>query len=465
MAGPEDVAQAVYQLYTESEDELLRLIARRTLKGGDMPNWLRQKLAEVGGLKKEAAQVVSGLAKAESIAKTGIREGFDQGVARAVFELRQYRPLVAGAVFGVTNKPTVNAMTRATVRSLRGTYLPIIRSITDGYRSVVYGVSTLVTTGVTTRLEASAKALERFAKSGITGFKDKAGRQWNMGSYAEMAVRTSTAQASVEGHIETLVANGHNLVIVSNSPEECPMCRPWEGKVLKLNSDIPGPYPTVDEAIAGGLFHPNCTHRLGAYIEGLTKPMEDTENPMGYEDRQRDRYNERMTRYWKRREALAVTDKDKAYCRGAVKEWQKKKREFVKESAKVRQVAEAARIKQVAEVARIKQVAEAEKARLIAEAARVKPLTLKLDYPENLVPKNAQVLIDRMESGDNREVGRKARKEEKLGEFSDGFIDAVKRSIQLRNTSNIGTSTQSGRIDRILNIRDTSGRAVSRKSY
>ena len=447
MAGPEDVAQAVYQLYTESEDELLRLIARRTLRGGDMPNWLRQKLAEVGGLKKEAAQVVSGLAKAESIAKTGIREGFDQGVARAVFELGQYRPLVAGAVFGVTNKPTVNAMTRATVRSLRGTYLPIVRSITDGYRSVVYGVSTLVTTGVTTRLEASAKALERFAKSGITGFKDRAGRQWNMGSYAEMAVRTSTAQASVEGHIETLVANGHNLVIVSNSPEECPMCRPWEGKVLKLDAARPDPYPSLDEAIAGGLFHPNCTHRLGAYIEGLTKPMENTENPMGYEDRQKQRYNERMTRYWKRREALAVTDKDKAYCRSAVKKWQKKKREFVKETGKVRQVA------------------EAEKARLIVEAAKVKQLTLKLDYPENLVPKNAQSLIDRMESGDNREVGRRARKEEERGEFSDGFIDAVKRSIQLRNTSNIGTSTQSGRIDRILNIRDTSGKATSRKSY
>lgn len=64
-------------------------------------------------------------------------------------------------------------------------------------------------------------------------------------------------------------------------------------------------YPSVKSAIANGLFHPGCTHTLGAYIPGLTKPLEDTENPKGYAERQVQRGHERKIRHWKRRIATA----------------------------------------------------------------------------------------------------------------------------------------------------------------
>jgi len=94
-----------------------------------------------------------------------------------------------------------------------------------------------------------------------------------------------------------------------------------------------------------------------------------------------------------------------------------------------------------------------------------KKITVQIDYPEDLVPDNVQVLVDRLESADNREVARKAKQEEENGEFSDGLIDAVKKSIQLRNRSNVSSvgASRIDRIDRILNIRNTDGKATSRK--
>lgn len=39
-----------------------------------------------------------------------------------------------------------------------------------------------------------------------------------------------------------------------------------DGKVLSLTGETPG-YPTMDEAKAAGLFHPNCRHLYGLYVE------------------------------------------------------------------------------------------------------------------------------------------------------------------------------------------------------
>ncbi|WP_368661496.1 phage minor capsid protein [Streptomyces sp. NA04227] len=55
---------------------------------------------------------------------------------------------------------------------------------------------------------------------GINGFVDKAGRNWDMAAYAEMAVRSVTARAAIEGHIDALAKIRGGLVIVS-------LMRPW----------------------------------------------------------------------------------------------------------------------------------------------------------------------------------------------------------------------------------------------
>src|SRR5665811_128998 len=102
--------------------------------------------------------------------------------------------------------------------------------------------------------------------------RDRAGRNWQLESYTEMATRTGSGHAMIEGRLQTYQAAGRDLVIVSDAPEECPWCRKYEGQVLSI-SGKDSKHPSVASARAGGLLHPGCRHDLRPYIAGLTKRL------------------------------------------------------------------------------------------------------------------------------------------------------------------------------------------------
>lgn len=53
---------------------------------------------------------------------------------------------------------------------------------------------------------------------------------------------------------------------LNTSTRTCDKRSPWGGKVLSLTGETPG-YPTMAEAKAAGLFHPNCRHTYSLWIE------------------------------------------------------------------------------------------------------------------------------------------------------------------------------------------------------
>jgi hypothetical protein len=254
--------------------------------------------------------------------------------------------------------PGADAITRliwSGVSKLRGTYTPILRWALDAYRTVVAAYSSGALAGTHTRLRAAQIAWEELIGRGITGFTDKAGRRWELASYVEMAMRSTTAQAAVEGHLDRLREAGINLVIVSNAPQECVKCRRWEGKVLTrtgpegtrtiqaehgirdgvmVDVEIAG---TVTEAILAGLMHPNCRHSLSAYLPGVTRPMTNTADPQGDKDRQRLRALERKVREWKRKEAGALDEPSRKRAAAKVRAWQAEIRHHVDETGLIRQ--------------------------------------------------------------------------------------------------------------------------------
>lgn len=105
-------------------------------------------------------------------------------------------------------------------------------------------------------------------KEGLVALVDRGGRKWSLESYANMLTRTMLVRTANEGLKNRLVKNGYDLVQVSDHVAECELCRPWEGKILSMSGKHPN-YPTVDKAQEGGLFHPNCRHRLLPYHEKL----------------------------------------------------------------------------------------------------------------------------------------------------------------------------------------------------
>lgn len=121
---------------------------------------------------------------------------------------------------------------------------------------------------------ASKKMLQDMQNKGITAFVDKAGREWSLQAYGNMAVRTTARQAQVAA---ILTADDHDLWQIVKIGSTCPVCAALEGRVYSKSGTNPD-YPPltlafgkVDPAGADDLtntylnIHPNCLHSLIKY--------------------------------------------------------------------------------------------------------------------------------------------------------------------------------------------------------
>jgi hypothetical protein len=165
----------------------------------------------------------------------------------------------------------VLALERSIVRGLQGTHFAILRQNMDVYRRVVSEALELGVSGVETRRNVSNRILASFERQGVVGFKDRLGRPWKLGRYANMAARTGIAQAHLQGTVDRLGAHNVSLGRIPDAPEECELCRPWENRVVSLVGRVEGVEYTLDDAKAAGLFHPNCKHGIVAYIPELER--------------------------------------------------------------------------------------------------------------------------------------------------------------------------------------------------
>jgi len=214
----------------------------------------------------------------------------------------------------------------------------ITRFADDAYRAATVEASALQTSQGKTPARAQEHAWARLMDQGITGFTDKAGREWTLESYAEMAVRTATARAYRDSSEERMTALGVSLFTISNTGRPCKLCLPWEGRVLAAtgagtfteNGVVFDVAATIQEAIAAGLFHPNCRHTLVAYRPGVTllRPTEwGPAQEQAYQDTQRLRALERRVRAAKDQYDNALTPVDRARARQRIADTQAQIRE------------------------------------------------------------------------------------------------------------------------------------------
>lgn len=89
-------------------------------------------------------------------------------------------------------------------------------------------------------------------------FMDAAGRTWDDGRYLQMLVRTTTARVARDSYFDTLVKNGDDLAIVQNADgEACDICNAWDGVIISITG-ASEKYPSYNNALDAGCFHPNC---------------------------------------------------------------------------------------------------------------------------------------------------------------------------------------------------------------
>lgn len=339
----EDLSTGVRDLYADAEERLLSMMARYLADGIDAPRWMESKLADVQALRRGAQAIVEELGKATSLeVHEAVAEAYNVGARAGIAELGALDDATVARLAEQTpGTRRADRLAMETVQIVTDSHRGILRGVEDTYRQVIAQAAATPLIGVETRRQATQTVVQRLTERGITSFVDRSGRAWSMPSYAEMATRTAVGRAAVEAHADQLKAADVDLVIVSNSPHECPLCRPWEGKVLTLSG--PGGKRTIeaehatedgemvrvevagslDEARRAGLQHPNCKHTVGAYLPGLTRtPTNAARDPKGYEATQRQREIERHIRKYKLRAASAVDPAAKRQAEARVRQWQ-----------------------------------------------------------------------------------------------------------------------------------------------
>ena len=339
----EGMALDMAAVFGRAETRLLRLMAKYLSTGADSPGWAEAKLLELQTFRRRAEAIAeaAGL-EAGELLPVVLQRAYVRGQVAAEGELAALPDVDTEDTPPRHAERRVAALVQAQRAVADGMPQRIVRQAADVYQRVVSRAVAGTVTGAGTRLQDAQAALDDFASRGVTTFRDVSGRRWELASYVEMATRTATTEAAVQGHLDRLEDSGIPLVIVSDSSRECERCRPWEGKILSrgpVDAMVPNARTgklervrvdgTVSEARSGGLFHPNCTHNLTGYIPGATRAHQAGDNARGYAERQELRRLERKVREWKRREAAAMSPEAERKARAKVREWQGRIRDHV----------------------------------------------------------------------------------------------------------------------------------------
>lgn len=115
---------------------------------------------------------------------------------------------------------------------------------------------------ISDRVKASLKA------GGVTGLVDKRGAKWELDRYAAMLARTKLMEARNTGVANKMLQNGYDLVEITGGNSTHAACAKWEYKIVSLMGKTEG-YPTLADAKADGIFHPNCQHHYNIVHSNL----------------------------------------------------------------------------------------------------------------------------------------------------------------------------------------------------
>lgn len=209
----------------------------------------------------------------------------------------------------------------------------VLRRMDDVYRRTVYSEQIKLAAGGKTLDRAIDEATKQFLQKGIDCIEYKNGHRVNIASYAEMALRTASHRATLLGEGKKRDELGIHTVVVSAHANTCPLCAPWQGKVLVDDVFSSGTkeeaarlgYPLLSEAIKAGLLHPNCRHTIATYFPGITpipaipdeKKAQET-----YEAEQKQRAIERRIKKWKRIAEGTMDAKNRTYAQQKIRDAQ-----------------------------------------------------------------------------------------------------------------------------------------------
>lgn len=192
----------------------------------------------------------------------------------------------AAAEFFRVNDRKLDALIEATMQDMQKAETAILRMTNDQYRKIIYNAQVYANTGAGAYEKAVDMATRDFLSAGINCIEYSNGARHTLADYADMAIRTASKRAYLQGEGQKRQEWGVDTVIINKRGNPCPLCLPWVGKVLIDDVWSGGSktgksattgikYPLMSTAIAAGLYHPRCRDSHTTYFEGIsTQPDE-----------------------------------------------------------------------------------------------------------------------------------------------------------------------------------------------
>jgi transposase len=199
---------------------------------------------------------------------TEIPKQYQKGVDDLVKQMKHLGIPLAQAEMNLINHQSVRAIVSDAANKF-GTSLTTIQRSVDSVISagVRQQIQQRIAQGALTgdtRKAVTAAVKQSLQDEGIFALRDAGGKKWALNTYAEMLARTKMVEARNTGLSDMMQQNGYSLVEVSAHGAE-DVCGPWEGEILDVTpGGSDSGYPSLEEAIDSGLFHPNCQHSINA---------------------------------------------------------------------------------------------------------------------------------------------------------------------------------------------------------
>lgn len=244
----------------------------------EYPQWQAIKLRELRKYQKQNKDIIKRSLRGlpADVAKQ-LRDELKQGHESEISKYRKaigeekFRSSVAmNESFFMLNTRKIDGLISEIKQSLRTAEHAALRMSNDVYREVIAKSALYVSNGVKTPAQAIDMATKDFLNRGLNCIEYKDGRRVNIADYCDMAVKTANQRAYLMGEGEFRKQIGRTLVIISKHNTACPLCRPFERKVLiddvySGGKQSDGDYMLLSQAMQLGLFHPRCRHGLGTY--------------------------------------------------------------------------------------------------------------------------------------------------------------------------------------------------------
>lgn len=287
-----DVSRAFERIENELLESMTRNLkkhkAEETELGIEWTQWQAIQLEELHRFKQEAAKKYGLEFKSmnkkirETIANASLQGASDEevNVLKAIEKglvINREQGLSAG--FFQTNQKRLDALMNAVEHDMKTAQTAVLRYANDQYRRIIFQSQVAASSGALTYEKAVDMAASDFLKKGINCITYSNGAVHNIATYADMAVRTASKRAYLMGEGQKRQEWGVSTVILNKRFNACPLCMPFEGKVLiddvwSGGSSKDGPYPLMSSAMAAGLYHPNCKDKHSTYFEGISSNPE-----------------------------------------------------------------------------------------------------------------------------------------------------------------------------------------------